>query len=140
MGLCDVWIGVEWSGSPRALWSLDHRGTAAFGPGVPSKKAAALLAHSAAAELDHFCCAKIGTQTPSPKPPEWASRAKRGLIFFEGTPGPKALHRNAEVRWGALETVGKAGARMAGNRTKLAVESTPGLLNGTLAAQYLVAR
>ena len=118
---------------------MDRSGTSAFGPGVPSKKAAALLAHSAAAELDHFCCAKIGTQTPSPKAPEWASRAKRGLIFFEGTPGPKASHRNAEVRWGALETLGKAGARMAGNRTKHAVESTPGSLNEKLVAQYFLA-
>jgi hypothetical protein len=48
--------------------------------GLP-EKATAPLANSAAAQLDKNCCAIFWTRTVLAESPEFASGAKRGLIF-----------------------------------------------------------
>ena len=59
----------------------------------PLEKAAAPQTKVAAAELDHFCCAKIGTQTilrcagPA-ETPTLVCSAERDLIFSKGSPQP----------------------------------------------------
>ena len=62
--------------------------------GDPLERAAAPQTKVAAAELDHFCCAKIGTQTilrcagPA-ETPTLVCSAKRGLIFSRRSPQPR---------------------------------------------------
>ena len=50
----------------------------------PLEKAAAPQTKVAAAQLDHFCCAKIGTRTVLAESPTFVCSAKRGLIFSRG--------------------------------------------------------